>query len=783
MLGLLSGSGRLFAARAERNSEPDAPAELVLDFKEGSGSWRGGPRPDQFRVVSGASRDRAHSVGNLSLLHDYQANLTLKKRIDLSQFEALRFDVFVPKTHSHVHFAAYFVDEDAFWFQSWQPLIPVRDKWCTLELNLKADGAEIESRGHGRPWGAYVARGIREMGLFIFADRPTTAEVAVDRITFVPAHDTHCPRPPQQILNYETSTTKVPRHGKFEIAFELSRCYENPYDPDMIEIWGIFTSPSGKAIRVPGFFHQGYARTLDRKMERLIPTGAPKWKIRFAPREEGLYTYEVEVLDGERLKTDPATFECVPSDDPGCVQVCADDHHCFEFEDGSFFYPIGENLPATFNVKGARQLGLKVNQFEGTFAYDRFLEGMERGKANYTRIWLASWSFGLEWSRSYHPSYRGLGRYNQENAWRLDHVLQQAEERGVYVQLALTTFGHFRMASQFEGDWAASPYNIRNGGILSWPQQFWHSEKAQKIYQRMVRYVMARWGYSSHIAAWELSNEIDLVSGYPNKKKPNPRFKRGIIEWHKRCVETIRRFDPNPHLVTTNFAIWTNDPDLLTLPEVSFSSTNHYNVQIVKVMRKRVFPLKDSYGKPAIMAECGYDFKGAMPETTERYLHICLWASYMMPFAGNGLSWWWDFIDDRDLYYMFRPIAEFARGEDRRRRNLKMSDGSLHAPGGAAVAELAAITFQNDRSGYFWVYERRLLRAESDFDFTPEERKDLTLKLAGLKDGTYRIEFWDTRKGECIHELTAEAKDGSLPCPVPLFTADIAGKVNPVSEE
>jgi len=526
-------------------------------------------------------------------------------------------------------------------------------------------------------------------------------------------------------------------------------------------------------VSVPGFFYQDFERRIDKKVERLIPAGPPKWKIRFAPTEIGDYSYEIEIFDGETILTSPRSFTCVASDNPGYVRICANDPGYFEFDDGTFFYPIGHNIPATFNVKGAEVLGLTTEKREGTFAYDRFLDGMARGKENFARIWLGAWSFGLEWSRRYHPSYRGLGRYNLENAWRFDYVLDKAERHGIYIQLALTTFGHFR-SDPFEGDWAYSPYNRDNGGPLRLPRQFWGHAESQEIYQRMVRYAMARWGYATHIAGWEICNEIDLVDNYRDHKQE-------IIAWHNRCIKTIRRFDPNRHLVTTNFANWAEDDDIIGLAGISYSSTNHYRVQIVDAMRDEIYPRKAAHGKPAIMAECGYDFKGATGETTERYLHVCLWSSCMMPFAGAGMSWWWDYVDDRDLYSRFRPLAEFAAGEDRRGRNLTMSRGALLQENGNPAPDLVADVLGNAESAYFWVYERRLMRAEADPIFVPEPREGVTLQLKGPADGEYRVEFWDTRKGKPVQELTAAAKDGSLRVPVPRFTSDIAGKVKAVS--
>ena len=166
----------------------------------------------------------------------------------------------------------------------------------------------------------------------------------------------------------------------------------------------MFAAPGGKVVRVPGFFHQHYERQIAEKVERLIPAGSPKWKIRFAPRELGEYSCRIEVFDGERMQTAPRRFTTVESANPGFIRVCEKDRRYFEFENGEFFYPIGHNIPATFNVKGASVLGLTMEPQEGTFAYDRFLDGMARGHENFARIWLGSWSFALEWSRRYDRS-------------------------------------------------------------------------------------------------------------------------------------------------------------------------------------------------------------------------------------------------------------------------------------------------------------------------------------------------------------------------------------------
>ena len=48
----------------------------------------------------------------------------------------------------------------------------------------------------------------------------------------------------------------VPRFGKFELTVELAAGYDNPFDPEQVDLTAEFISPAGKHVVVPGFFCQ-----------------------------------------------------------------------------------------------------------------------------------------------------------------------------------------------------------------------------------------------------------------------------------------------------------------------------------------------------------------------------------------------------------------------------------------------------------------------------------------------------------------------------------------------
>jgi hypothetical protein len=81
-----------------------------------------------------------------------------------------------------------------------------------------------------------------------------------------------------------------------------------------------------------------------------------------------------------------------------------------------------------------------------------------------------------------------------------------------------------------DAEWKISPYNKANGGPAATPTEFFTSKKAQLRYKDKLRYIIARWGYSTHIAAWELFNEIDNAAFTPKDSVIIPFS--AIVQWH-----------------------------------------------------------------------------------------------------------------------------------------------------------------------------------------------------------------------------------------------------------
>jgi hypothetical protein len=92
-------------------------------------------------------------------------------------------------------------------------------------------------------------------------------------------------------------------YEKLEIPLQIDAVYENPYDPDEIDVMASFTAPSGKKWEVPGFYNQVYRGG---------------FFLRFSADETGTWSYSVRVRDKNgTAESGKATFTVRPSEHHG----------------------------------------------------------------------------------------------------------------------------------------------------------------------------------------------------------------------------------------------------------------------------------------------------------------------------------------------------------------------------------------------------------------------------------------------------------------------------------
>ena len=231
-----------------------------------------------------------------------------------------------------------------------------------------------------------------------------------------------------------------------ELAVDLDGFIPNPFDQKQINLQVQFSSPNGEKISIAAFWYQDF------DLHTLQPKGDPEFRIRFTPTQAGEWTAQA-YLSGTALKSEPLNFNVAPTHlSHGFVRLNQTNSHYLAFDDGELYFPIG------LNMAWSRDNVLSD--------YQRWMDLLAENGGNTIRVWMASWSFGIEWNDT------GLGDYTNRlrQAWLLDQVFDMARERGIYIMLTLINHGAF--STQTDSEWQHNPYNTNLSGPCQNPQDF-----------------------------------------------------------------------------------------------------------------------------------------------------------------------------------------------------------------------------------------------------------------------------------------------------------------------
>jgi hypothetical protein len=457
-------------------------------------------------------------------------------------------------------------------------------------------------------------------------------------------------------------------YAKFELTFTLSQAYDNPFDVNVVDIAAVFVQPDGNAVTVPAFFYQEY----DYTGGRYVNGRRPCWKVRFAPSQLGLHRVSrITIIDsnGSTTVEPEVTFACVESDGKGIIRQDSRDRYCLRHISGRPYLPIGQDVG--WMPKGPAD-------------WEHIFTSMSAAGENWTRVWMTHFYEGqtLEWSTRASSYYHGVGRLSLEMGWKLDRMIELAEQSGIAIQLVMQHHG--QVSTNTNSNWSENPYNIANakpdGGFLKNAEDFFTDREAIRLTKNKFRYIVARWGYSSAIFAWELWNEVQYTNGWQNKPS-------SVVAWHDEMANYVAAIDPFDHLITTS-SDTSGFESLWSLNKIDVIQVHHYGSETVAFFNDTASRLA-GYGKPVLMAEFGVGKTGnvdnaeqdvnslAEPYKTQMLegldLHNGIWSAFHRKSVA-GL-WWWDcYIEPLNLYGTFSALAAYAQGEDLAAWNLSKAD-------------------------------------------------------------------------------------------------------------
>lgn len=442
-----------------------------------------------------------------------------------------------------------------------------------------------------------------------------------------------------QLQSITPLSAAVEQYGKFEVALELTAAYDNPYDYDQIGITGYFTAPNGDSLTVDGFYMQDLE--LNTTNGALTPGGSGgHFKLRFSPNQPGQWQYRIEVRDlVGMVSSSQQNFVCVAAGHKGFVR--SNQSNYLHFDNGMQYIPVGENMAWQNN-----------NAFVD---YNSWLSALSNNGGNFIRLWHAHWGLGIEWENGWN-GFAGLRRYKESNMAYQDWLFDFCAARDIYVMLCIQHHG--QVSSQVNPNWADSPYNVVNGGPCQNTWDFFTNAVARAHTKNRLRYIVARWGYTRSIMAWELFNEVGWTDNYQQHQAE-------IANWHAEMAAYLKSIDPYQHLVTTSFADENQDPMVWANPDIDLTQTHYYlnTSNIQKALVNGIGNYLSEFGKPTLTGEFGLGGSSGLANTDPDGIHIhnAMWATLFGGGLGTGMSWWWDsYIHPRNLYYHFAPMSAVA---------------------------------------------------------------------------------------------------------------------------
>ena len=668
-------------------------------------------------------------------------------------------------------------DRDHYWHQHILPGF-LKPGTNTVVVPFQSGASGWHVPGYSVAWHHRTRLNPQSVGFRIFADAAFEGNCTVVSAELETTRDDAPP-----VISKVMPLTKSPAALRlYELTFSLPDRYANPFDPAQIDAGAIITQPDGTTNTIVAFYYQPHYRIEDELGEPVEPEGLPEWRIRYCPRQAGEHTVSLFARDafGQTMAAEVVRFTARPesADALRFVRVSEKDRRYFEFDDGTFFYPIGHNVRSANDARMDDKFPWRFRKEESSIAYRRYFSRMQDAGENMAEVWMSAWSLGLEWTAGV-SGYHGANDYHMANAWELDRVLDLAREHRIYVNLVLNYHG--RISEWCDPEWRLHPYcAMTPGGWLTSSLEFFADPRAIEMQKRFCRYTQARWGWSPNVFGYELCSEINLTGNEGHHRTHNdPR----VVEWCRTLGAYFKATDPYGHLVSAHvsndYRYW--NPVLCNLPELTHNPLDAYNnaqpnnpEYIVKLIEGTA-QTGAAFNKPVLITEFGGSAMASNYENLSIELHAGIWAGACVPLAGIPMFWWWQVIDENDLYGGYTAVRKFMEGQDLRDPDAKPIVATLSGGDAAVAALFEVLCTASPEKARGYIYPKRFPRKGE----TMPKGDALTVLLSGFTVGVYQVEFFETERGKVLRRFQVRATpEGQLVISVPEFQVDCAFRLS-----
>ena len=491
----------------------------------------------------------------------------------------------------------------------------------------------------------------------------------------------------------------------------------------------LYISGQGQQWQRRAFLNQSFRSNPDGPQE-FIAQGEPELHIRHRFTSSGSYTWQLRHNDHELAR---GSFLVRSGSALPRLAKHPSNPFLIATEFGEPFIPIGPNICwATGNDR--------------LHTISQFFSSLRQHQGNHTRLWCASWSGQFA---------NGNGSdWRLEQAWLLDEMLNAAAEHQLYVTLVIDNHHDCQHGKHF-------PYGDTHVDRI----RGFFSQPLSDHYQAKLLYLFARYGSMSHIAAWELFNEVDEAFRYQEIITEDAEQEQLIGNWLDAATDFFKTHDQDQHLRTISLANkqW---PAIIGHPGLDLLQFHSYIPPLndLKEVHKdgvnllaREIPALLELERPFCFSEVGFngtndDNEGNDLDYQGLLLQQQAWAGLLLGGYGSGMSWWWDtYIAPNDLWHHYQHMATICRGIDWR-------DGQLRPLTPGNQGTLRILGWQSPYQGLLWpqirsdTWHSHVYEGRSRPQFT-----DLTnfFVIKDLKPNTkFTLERWAMTDGSILATTT-----------------------------
>lgn len=535
-----------------------------------------------------------------------------------------------------------------------------------------------------------------------------------------------------RILSVTPSADTLGRWEKLELDIALSSEFDNPFDPEQVDLAAEFTAPSGKVWLINGFFDPVKWDTF--------------WRVRFCPDEAGRWRVRVSVTD----RTGTATggileFHVIPSDSHGMIGI-APNRRYLCYSDSTPFYGVG--------------LWYNDNDIwwgkEGELISESGLDRLRDNGANFIAMF----------HRPLESLAVGPGRYDPYLAARLDTIFAWCEDRDI--KIAWNLWFHSFLSQTVWGGWDAI-WSTHSYSRVTDAPAFYSDSTAWAYQEKLYRYMIARWGASTSLMSWFVIDEMDGTEGWAKGDtlaaqawclKVHDYFKAND-PWNRPTTGTkcghIGSWFPGGYEIFDMAAreIYEGQGWPKPSPEdVAAGRADPLRASYLNYAGE-VRKLWEGYQKPALIGESGWDHTYYEPYTPG-YLatyHNVLWSCLASGLAATPFWWeYFDFINEPVVSSRMKFFSRFVGEID------------------FAVGNWNPTAVSSERGADCWA----MASEDQIFGWVVDPKRSVggeIVSLRGLPDGDYELRLYHTWTGVFEQPIDLSCRGGKLSFDLPLTRA------------